>query len=71
MTETGKKRIQSTISKTEFRELETWAREEGISITKVIQNLIHEKKFFKRKLDEGGKILIEDKNGNIREIMWK
>jgi len=47
------------------------AKRRGTTMTEVIRQAIGNEKYIDDMLDEGGRILVEDKRGHVREVLFR
>lgn len=46
------------------------AHERGESVTQVLRQAIVEKRFFRNKISEGKKVLLQETDGNLIQVTW-
>jgi hypothetical protein len=51
--------------------LRTMAQRQGVSITEAVRRAISTEKFFRDEAEKGSKVLVEDTNKNIRQILLR
>ncbi|UPG92869.1 ribbon-helix-helix protein, CopG family [Luteibacter aegosomatissinici] len=51
--------------------LRALAAEKGISLTEVLRQAISMERFLSQEVNEGKKILIEDKDGSMRQVIFR
>ncbi len=61
-------RLNVTFSENAYRTLEELAKQRGTSKAEILRDSIALEKWFEEARQEGGKILIEKKNGELREV---
>ena len=61
-------RVRVNLPREEYEDLEHMARREGISVTDAIRRAITSDMYFKRKEEEGCKLLYEDPKGILFQV---
>jgi hypothetical protein len=61
-------RVRVNLPRKEYEELEGMAKQEGISVTDAIRRAITSEMYFKRKTEEGCKLLYEDPRGQLFQV---
>lgn len=65
----GESEVHVSFSADVYKMLEDIARKKGKSVTEVIEDAIGLERWYLRTRDEGGKIIIEGKNGDVWELV--
>jgi hypothetical protein len=64
-------RIQSTLNEQDYQCLEEWAAQEGTNITSILRKLIRNERFYKRLESDGYKVLVQDKKGSLKQVIFR
>jgi hypothetical protein len=63
-------KMSVNLSSTVIEQLKTLAEERGVTMTHIVGRAIVDAKFFHDALKEGCKILLEDKRGKFRQVIF-
>ena len=63
------KRLTVNLSEKAYKELETMAKERGITMTEVLRRAIGMEKFMSEAMARNNKILLEDSDGKIERVV--
>lgn len=64
-------KISANLPEDAFQLLKTMAYNKNVSMTEILRNAIERESYFTNVVSQDGKILTEDKKGNIRQILIK
>lgn len=64
-------KLSVNLSSEVVKALRTLAKKRGVTMTEVIRQAIGTEKFLDEVTENGGKILIESKNGSLRQIVMR
>jgi len=58
-----------TLSKAEVESLQEMATEYGVTVAEILRTAISEEAFLVDAVDEGGRVLLEDKDKSLQELV--
>ncbi|MEA9605760.1 hypothetical protein ACFFJ4_00465 [Xanthomonas dyei] len=66
-----KTKITVNLSEEVTSALKSMAQERSTSVTEVLRHAISTEKFLLNEVKQGGKVLIKDRDGNMRELIFR
>ena len=51
--------------------MRTWSKERNTTVTEVLKQALRTENFFVEEIDSGHKILIQDENGRMKEVIFQ
>ena len=64
-------KISANLPEESFERLKTLAFERGVSMTEILRRAIEHEDYFARVAKADGKVLTEDSDGNIRQVLMR